>query len=400
LSWERARLTADGLPAEHPNRDVMRLAPRTLICGTAFRRFHPDISSRFEELRELCLHIGDKASLAVGMAGMTVELILHGQLWDASRLASEYMALVESIGDPDLAIGLSFGAIVAKQQTCEAADGLRWAQATIELAGGDPNRGAFIMGSPLAAALVWRGVLRWTTGEPGWREDDQLADELVRDADPLSRATVIAYKYVAISRGVLFANDGALREIEAALRFAERSSDDMALTLLRMTFAIALIHHGTERNAGFEQVRLLRETCIEERFALNIVPFLDTYLALSMAEQGHVNLAVERLWTLTDEMLRDGHLANVEVTLAFLAQILLSQGRIDEAGSAIERLVAVNRELRWATRDVAVLGLRARLALADGRGEDSTYRELRDRYRAMANDLGFEGHMAWAHAMP
>jgi adenylate cyclase len=133
---------------------------------------------------------------------------------------------------------------------------------------------------------------------------------------------------------------------------------------------------------------------------LNIVPFLDTYLALSMAEQGHVNLAVERLWTLTDEMLRDGHLANVEVTLAFLAQILLSQGRIDEAGSAIERLVAVNRELRWATRDVAVLGLRARLALADGRGEDSTYRELRDRYRAMANDLGFEGHMAWAHAMP
>ena len=28
-----------------------------------------------------------------------------------------------------------------------------------------------------------------------------------------------------------------------------------------------------------------------------------------------------------------------------------------------------------------------------------TYRESRDRYRKMATELGFEGHMAWAEAM-
>jgi len=27
------------------------------------------------------------------------------------------------------------------------------------------------------------------------------------------------------------------------------------------------------------------------------------------------------------------------------------------------------------------------------------YRENRDRYRAMANELGFEGHMQWAREM-
>ena len=44
--------------------------------------------------------------------------------------------------------------------------------------------------------------------------------------------------------------------------------------------------------------------------------------------------------------------------------------------------------------------LRMRALLARARGEDSTYRDSRDRYRAMATSLGFEGHMKWAEAMP
>ena len=33
-------------------------------------------------------------------------------------------------------------------------------------------------------------------------------------------------------------------------------------------------------------------------------------------------------------------------------------------------------------------------------GDDAAYRDYRDRYRAMATSLGFEGHMKWAEAMP
>ena len=62
LSWERARRVADALPGDHPNRLAMRIAPRTLLCGSAWRRFHDDIAARFEELRELCAQAGDKAS--------------------------------------------------------------------------------------------------------------------------------------------------------------------------------------------------------------------------------------------------------------------------------------------------------------------------------------------------
>jgi len=65
LSWERARRVADGLPGDHPDRLAMRIAPRTLLCGSAWRRFHDDISVALRGTAELCAQAGDKASLAV-----------------------------------------------------------------------------------------------------------------------------------------------------------------------------------------------------------------------------------------------------------------------------------------------------------------------------------------------
>jgi hypothetical protein len=43
--------------------------------------------------------------------------------------------------------------------------------------------------------------------------------------------------------------------------------------------------------------------------------------------------------------------------------------------------------------------LRLRALLARERG-DEAYAHFRDRYRDMAKTLGFEGHIAWAEAMP
>jgi len=44
--------------------------------------------------------------------------------------------------------------------------------------------------------------------------------------------------------------------------------------------------------------------------------------------------------------------------------------------------------------------LRLRALLARAHGDETGYRDYRDRYRAMARSLGFEGHIAWAEAMP
>ena len=64
----------------------------------------------------------------------------------------------------------------------------------------------------------------------------------------------------------------------------------------------------------------------------------------------------------------------------------------------VDRLAAVPTELGFVVNDVWLLRLRALLAQA--RGDDITYREYRDRYRDMAKELGFEGHIAWAEEMP
>jgi hypothetical protein len=49
-------------------------------------------------------------------------------------------------------------------------------------------------------------------------------------------------------------------------------------------------------------------------------------------------------------------------------------------------------------RDIWLLRLRALLAKAHG--DEASYCDYRDRYRDMARTLGFEGHTAWAEAMP
>ena len=69
LSWERARKIADALPADDPDRAAMRIAPRTMLCGTAWRVHGTWPGARFDELRQLCTAAGDKASLAIGWQG-------------------------------------------------------------------------------------------------------------------------------------------------------------------------------------------------------------------------------------------------------------------------------------------------------------------------------------------
>ena len=75
-----------------------------------------------------------------------------------------------------------------------------------------------------------------------------------------------------------------------------------------------------------------------------------------------------------------------------------ADGDIAEAEAAITRLVDAPSDDALAIREIWLLRLRALLARAHG--DDTAYRNHRDRYRAMATSLGFQGHMKWAEAMP
>ena len=89
--------------------------------------------------------------------------VLHGRVREASQLASEYMTLVESIGDPTLTVLLAFVALPIKMETGPIADALRWAQVCIDLSEDNP-----LLEQPmLAGAFAVRGSARWAQGNPG-----------------------------------------------------------------------------------------------------------------------------------------------------------------------------------------------------------------------------------------
>ena len=73
------------------------------------------------------------------MTGLVADHVFQDRLGEASQLASEAIALIESVGDPSLAVGLSALMIYAQMESAEWRDVLRWSQRVIDLADGDPS---------------------------------------------------------------------------------------------------------------------------------------------------------------------------------------------------------------------------------------------------------------------
>jgi hypothetical protein len=82
-------------------------------------------------------------------------------------------------------------------------------------------------------------------------------------------------------------------------------------------------------------------------------------------------------------------------------ETLLDRGTesdVAEAGAAIERLATAPADEGVVIREIWLLRLQALVARAHG--DVAANADLRDRYQDMAKSLGFEGHIAWAEAMP
>jgi hypothetical protein len=383
----------------------MRIAPRTMLCGIAWHVHMNVAGDRFEELRELCAAAGDKASLSIAMAGLVVDHSFQGRTREASQLASEAWTLNESIGDPTLTVGLSFALLYAKGQSGEFCDALRWSQRVIDLADGDPAKGNFIFGSPLALAFAQRAEARGCLGHAGWRNDMRHGLAMARGADPLSYATVVTFVYFSgTPLGVLAADRRAVHESQDALRIADRSGDDLAVALAQMTLGLALVHGPTdaERDRGQKLLAEMSDVFLHQAYLLGELPLVNVYLARERVRRGDRDEAIPLMRAAVDQLFREGQLLEWGIpATGVLVKTLLDRGTdpdVAEAEAAIDRLATAPADEGLVIREIWLLRLRALLARAHG--DAAAYAHFRDRYLDMARTLGYEGHIAWADAMP
>ncbi|ORV53786.1 hypothetical protein AWC02_01475 [Mycolicibacter engbaekii] len=400
VSWERARAVADRLPLNDPARSAMRISPRTLLCGSVWRVGGGVEDTGFEELRELCTASGDSVSLAIGMAGLLTTMAFHSRYQEVPRVTTQFVDLLEAVGDPELTVGLLFAALWAKLEPADAMPGLRLAQRLIELAGGDPEKGNLLLGSPLTAAIAVRGVFSMVLGRPGWRDDIDVAAEMARAFDPTTRAVTVMFHCLLVAQGVIPV-DVALRSSAGIVEVAEQSGDEFALAAARLARGIALAHcSGPDREQGLELLTLAREAAHNQRFIVSLAQVADTQSALQMAQTGDLDGAVGMMRAVVRTLFDSGVVLWYVPAAIGLVQLLFDRngpGDPEEAEAVLEGFAAAVDVSELSLFDTWLLHGRALLARA--RGDCAAYGEYAKRYREKAAICGYPGHVVMAEAM-
>jgi hypothetical protein len=191
--------------------------------------------------------------------------------------------------------------------------------------------------------------------------------------------------------------------MEDALQGAEQFGDDFAPVLARFTLGLALLHRDTaaERDRGQKLLAEVRDVFVSQRHNVGELLMVNVYLARERARRGDRDEAIQLMRAAVDHLFGDPQLPWGTPATGVFVETLLDRGTdadVAEAEAAIERLAAAPTDDDIPPRDILLLRLRALLARA--RADETAYRDLRDRYRANARSLGFEGHIAWAEAMP
>jgi adenylate cyclase len=402
LSWQRAIQVADRMPADQPGRDAMRVGPRALLCATTFRTGFALDEPVFEETCRLADAAGDKAALAIAMSGRVLALTFGGRYRESSRLGSELVTLVESLGDDTLELTLLPLAAAAKLGTGELTATLELTQRIIDLADGDFLKGGSVIESPLALALMIRAAARMCSGAKGWKADMTDASTMAGKFVPVGEANALFWKYaLGVLAGALRPDADALRTTAGILERAEQRGDDLGLATACFLHGLMLAQQPEpDRSRGLSLLATVRETAMQQRAMQVLLSLIDVEFAREQARRGQIDDAVAVLLSALDREITSGGNGPSGRVTEVLVELLLERGGpsdVAAAQEAIDRLAALPLEPGVVMYEIALLRLRALVARAEG--DEAEYRDLVDRYRNGAIESGFEGHIAMAEAM-
>lgn len=401
-SWEQAARVADQVSGDHPNCLAMRISPRAFLCGSAFRVGGVPETTGFEELRNITTAAGDKKSLAVGMAGYLNTLTFNSRHREAVHMASEFAALVELIGEPEMVVGLLYGAAQANWEAGEVVESQRLAQRIIDLAHGDPVMGSFVIGSPLAWAITLRGASTMFLGHPGWRADIERGIAMARSYDATTRILAQVYKFAtAMGNDAIVPDAEDISLTSESLQIALQSGDNSAVTFAYLNRATALLHNPEgDEAAGIEALTAAREMVVREKLTMTLRRLTDIEFARAKLRSGELDDAIALACQVVDEQFSTDEMIFRGPATAVLGEALLRRGTpadIDEARKTVDRLAAVPTEPGFVLHELPLLRLRALLAWNSG--DKRGYQQFLARFREKALAAHFEGYLAQADAM-
>ncbi|OBF38714.1 hypothetical protein A5724_09115 [Mycobacterium sp. ACS1612] len=387
-SWQRAREIADRLPDDAADTVPMRIAPRTLLCGYAWRAGGKAVdASGFDELRELTGNAGDLMSMVMGTSGLLVAMTLNHRLRELVSLAPDYIRVLESTGDPALILLMntaSHGMFIAGRIT----QALALFERAIDVADGNATLGNFFFESPLAWALTLRGLARCSLGEPGWHEHLRAGVAMAREVQGVTRAAVVAGGYVsAVLNGVLAADAALLADTDETLRAAERAGDDVSLAWARVTHGIMLVRLNAADSAGMDLLVKGRQQAWRHGDLLTAT-MADVQLAECKARAAELDASIEIARATTAHLVECGEVLFRGPATVVLVDSLLQRGTgrdLQEAQAVVDDLAACPVDPGFVLYELALL--RSRAALARFRGDRQADAQLMQRYRDMTARL-------------
>jgi hypothetical protein len=168
--------------------------------------------------------------------------------------------------------------------------------------------------------------------------------------------------------------------------------------LAEYTLGVALLNRDSaaDRQRGLELMVQFCDTCRRERI-LFLIPVGNLWVARERAGSGDRDAAISTMRQAVDQLNQAGVLAYGLWGTGVLVETLLergAEGDLVEAQQAIDSLASLRADEGSAMLEITLLRLNALLSRAAG--DNDAYRDLVSRYRAMAESLGFEGHITWA----
>jgi adenylate cyclase len=338
----------------------------------------------------------------MALSGRMLTLTFGGRYRESSRLASQLVALVGSIGEPMLELTLLPLATAAKLANGELTATLRLAQRVIDLSDGDPRKGGSVIESPLSLALMLAAVARLCQGVKGWKADMANAATMVGEFIPIGEADVLFWKHsLGVMAGALRPDADALQETAGILERAQQRGDDHSLWSASFVHGFMLAQQPEpERSRGLSLLATVREAVTQQHAMAVFLPLIDIEFAKHNARHGDVDGALGMLRAILERETASGAFNAYGTATENLAELLLQRGGpadIAAAQEVIDRLAAAPVEPGMVVYAISLLRLRALLARACG--DDIEYRRYVDRYREMAAEPGFEGHIAKADEM-